>query len=355
MAQKDILKGLALLLLSGGVGWLLSHAPVPLPYMLGAMASTAAAVAILPRRTIARVKIPEALRLPFIACIGLLIGAQVHMEEITNWRVVIALALAVTFFTPMAHFVNYQLMRRFGGYDRPTAFFSAAPGGLIEAMTLGEKAGAHVPLLTVQQFLRIILVVTILPFALSLWVGHPVGSAAGMEHLSAEQNSPLWRIILVGAVGFALGHLIKLPAAQMLGPMILAGALTTTGLLPLVMPDWLIIVSQIVIGAALGLRFNGLSATVLRRGAVLALGSAAIMISLGAVLSVIIVMATGIDAKVALLSLAPGGVTEMALVALSIAADPALVAIAHAYRISLTVLFMAAAFARFNRSPSLPE
>ena len=47
---------------------------------------------------------------------------------------------------------------------------------------------------------------------------------------------------------------------------------------------------------------------------------------------------TGEAVDVLLITLAPGGVTEMALVALSLHANPAFVTIHHIYRIVLTVL-----------------
>ncbi|WP_245830655.1 AbrB family transcriptional regulator [Planktotalea arctica] len=352
MHAKTLLKTAMFLILGSLGGWIMSHFPLPLPYMLGAMATSALAVAFLPRSFMAGYAVPEYVRMPFIACIGLLIGAQVHLELLTDWRPIAALLCVVTVFAPLAHFINYRMMRRYGGYDVPTAFFSAAPGGLIEAMSLGERAGAQIGLLTVQQFLRIILVVTLIPFAISLWVGHPVGSAAGMASLSQGEISPLWKIIAIGVLGYALGRALRIPAGQMTGPLILAGLLTATGWAELTLPAWLVILAQIVIGATLGLRFNGLSAAVLRRGVTLAIVSSIIMLALGAALALLIISLADVSGSAAWLSLAPGGVTEMALVALSLAADPALVTIAHVYRIALTVFIMSAGYARITRPPS---
>lgn len=134
-----------------------------------------------------------------------------------------------------------------------------------------------------------------------------------------------------------------------MGPMIFAGLLTSTGWLPLTLPNWLIILAQIVIGTTLGLRFNGLSGAIVRRGLILALGSAAVMLALGAVLALLITSLADVSLSAAWLSLAPGGVNEMSLVALSIAADPALVTLAHVYRIALTVMIMSAWYPRLSR------
>ena len=339
----------ALFLALGALGgWIFAFFPVPLPYMLGSMAASALAVAFLPSSITQDFKPPVHLRTPFIASIGLLIGAQVHLETLTSWQPIAIIALIVTLFTPLAHWLNHCFMQRFGGYDVPTAFFCAAPGGLIEAMTLGERAGANVAILTVQQFLRIVLVVTLIPLLMSIWVGHPVGSAAGLSQFSQSPSSPLWQIVAVGTVGYALGRMLRIPAGQLTGPMIFAGLLTSTGWLPLTLPNWLIILAQIVIGTTLGSRFNGLSGAIVRRGLILALGSAAMMLALGAVLALLITSLADVGLSAAWLSLAPGGVNEMSLVALSIATDPALVTLAHVYRIALTVMIMSAWYPRLS-------
>ena len=72
----------------------------------------------------------------------------------------------------------------------------------------------------------------------------------------------------------------------------------------------------------------------------LAVMSVGAMLALGVGMSVIINAITGQPTQVMVLSFAPGGVTEMGLVALSLSANPAMVAFHHLYRITLTVLEM---------------
>lgn len=347
MSQRAIL--LTLLCLSCGAigGAIAAQAAVPLPYLLGALFANAALIFAAPASLLKGYKIPEFARQPFIACIGLLIGAQVHLELIENWSAVIALIIAVTIFAPLAFAANYALFRKIGHYDKPTALFCAAPGGLIEAIELGTQSGAHIAVLTMQQFLRIVLVVTFVPLLISLWAGHPVGSAAGITGAAQGAPSPLWVILAIGVPGYVLGKTLNLPAGQLTGPLIVAALLSSSGLVPLAMPAWLIIVAQIVVGTALGLRFNGMSTPMLRRGIGLGILSVGVMLALAGAIAALLVFATGLSGQAALLIFAPGGVTEMSLIALSIAADPALVTLAHVYRIILTVLILGILHKRF--------
>jgi len=62
------------------------------------------------------------------------------------------------------------------------------------------------------------------------------------------------------------------------------------------------------------------------------------MTALGLAFAAALARLTGAPADALFVSFAPGGVTEMAIVALSLSANPALVTLHHVLRILLTVL-----------------
>ncbi|MGX0977146.1 membrane AbrB-like protein [Roseovarius sp. MBR-51] len=327
---------LALSTLSGFVGQAIG---LPLPFMLGPLAISALIATALPERLPTGYRFPQKLRLMFIAIIGLMIGAQVTPALFTEAHHYALTFGAVTLFVGLAHAMGYTIFRHLGGYDPTTAFYASTPGGLYESIELGEAAGADVTRLMMQQFLRIIVVVTALPLGLSLWLGAPVGSSAGMTMARPDVPwSDLPLIVLAGLGGLGLGHVLRLPAGQMTGPMALAAALSLTGWLSFDIPQWLVNMAQIVLGTALGMRFTGLSRGLLLRGAALAMAAVGAMLTLGVGLALALHEMTGEAVDVLLITLAPGGVTEMALVALSLQANPAFVTIHHIYRIVLTVL-----------------
>ncbi len=120
--------------------------------------------------------------------------------------------------------------------------------------------------------------------------------------------------------------------------MILGAALSLSGIYAVDLPQWLVNLAQIVVGASLGTRFAGISHKMLVKGLGLSLVSVGAMLGLGALMALAIIPLTGENFEVLLISFAPGGVTEMALVALSLSANPAYVTIHHLYRITLTVI-----------------
>ena len=323
---------------------------MPLPYMLGPLAISGFIATVLPRHLPSDYSFPNWLRTVFIAIIGLMIGLQVTPDLFADSARFLASVLALVVFVLLAFVYNFQVYRRIGGYDRATAFYSSSPGGLYESLAMGEAGGADVSRLILQQFLRVIVVVTLLPIGLSLWLGASVGSAGGMS--LARPSVPLETlplIFLTGGAGIVLGKLLRLPAGQLTGPMALAAGLSLTGLVPLDIPQWLVNDAQIVIGTALGMRFTGLSRTLVLRGLGLSLLSVGGMFVIAAVLALLLVPVTGESFDVMLISFAPGGVTEMALVALSLQANPAFVTLHHIIRILLTVVVLILTEQRLKR------
>jgi membrane AbrB-like protein len=333
-----------ILIALGGLGGLAAKAlGLPLPFMLGALLVSAGVAIALPRHLPGGYGFPPGLRLVFISVIGLVIGAQVSPELFARLGDLLLSLAALTVFVGVALAYNVWVFSRIGGYDRVTAFYCSTPGGLFESLQMGEEAGADVVRLTLQQFLRIIVVVTTLPIALSLYLGEPVGSAGGMTMARGELDwSTLPVIVAAGVAGYWLGDVLRLPARQLTGPMLVAALLTLSGLVQIDMPQWLIDAAQVVVGTALGLRFTGVSRALVLRGGWLAVLSVFGMLALAAGFAALLAPATGEPFDVLLISFAPGGVTEMALVALSLQANPAFVTLHHIYRILITVLALIA-------------
>ncbi len=336
-------------------GWLIAaplavFAGLPLPYLLGPLMLSASLGILRPGLLPEGYVFPQPVRLVFIGLIGMMIGGQITPALFSEPLRLIFSVAALAGFVAAAQSFNYLIFRHFGGYDRATALCAGAPGGLFESIALGEEAGADLPRLMLQQFLRVILVVTALPIGLSLWLGTPVGSSAGASFARAGTDWGAFpAIVATLAAGILAGSLLRLPARQLTGPLLAAAVVTLTGLAPVSLPQWLINDAQIVVGIALGLRFKGLDRALLMRGTWLSVLSVAGMMLLAAFFAGLLGLAWSEPFDVLLISFAPGGLTEMALVALSLEANPAFVTLHHIIRILLTVLGLGALSRRLPR------
>ncbi|WP_236045179.1 MULTISPECIES: AbrB family transcriptional regulator [Pseudooceanicola] len=340
--MKALLRALPIALglcLLGGIGGYIAHRlHTPLPWMLGSLFLVAIVTILRPQLLPASYAFPETLRRPFIGMIGAAIGARLTLEVLGQMPQYLYSLLALTVFVPLVQLLNYKLFRIVGGYDRPTAYFAGAPGGMIDSLIQGEEAGGDIRILAIQQFLRVIMVVTLLPVGLSIWYGHPVGSAAGVT-LNASAPGPLAvpLVFVVALAGIALFQRLHIPASQLIGPMLLAGLLNLTGIVTIEAPGWLINLCQVVVGAGLGCRFAGIRPAMLVRAAGLAVLSTVMMLAIGVAMALgLAPLMHGQHVDVLLISFSPGGVTEMALIALSLNANPAVVTLHHLYRILLT-------------------
>lgn len=336
----------------GAAGAALAQAlGLPLPMMLGPrLLVGGAAMARLPLFG-HLAAVPQTWRQPLIPVIGVAIGAMVPMDvlaQLSQWWVT---ALAVVVFVPAAHALSYQLFRRLGRIEPATAYFAAMPGGFMEALEMGERAGARMDMLVALQFLRLALCIVGVPVAFSLATGQAVGSGA----VSVGQIAPPpgWAdaglLIAAGAGGWLAAHLLRLPAAALTGPLAASAALHVAGLTASVPPGWAVALTQVVVGTSLGARFAGFGRQALWLALRLSVVNVGLLLMLAAGIGLALAGAVGEPVPAVILAFAPGGVVEMSLVALSLQMSAIFVTLHHLLRIILAVLVARAGLAILPR------
>ncbi len=336
------LPGLGLSLATGAVGGTVAQAlHLPLGMLLGSLVVTGGMALAGARPFGVTPAVPEPLRFFFVPIIGVSIGGAFTpqlLREATGWWPSL---VALLFFLPLALGAGYFIYHRLGGLPKATAFFGAVPGGLIETVVLGEQAGADPRMLTLLQFLRLILCIVLVPLAFTFATGHAVGSASGVQMAGASVPigaSDTLVMVICAVAGFQLGRRLGFPAAIMTGPILLSALAHLTGLTQAVPPGWAVLGTQLVVGTSLGGRFAGLPRAVMGRAFGLALLNTCVMLTLA------MGFAAGLSAWVnepipaVFLAFSPGGVAEMSLVALSLHMSVVYVSIHHIARIVLSVM-----------------
>jgi hypothetical protein len=331
-----IAAGLALGSLGGTLFYALS---LPLPWMLGALVFTlVAAVAHAP------VAAPMRLRPAIVAIIGVLLGSRFTPDVLAQAGLAAATLGMLLVYLLVVAAVVVPWYRHVGRQDWTTAYFAGMPGGLAEMIEFGEARGANVPVIVLAHSLRIVLTIALMAFLFRVVLGHDVGAVA------ASAGPPLGlvdaAILAASAVlGAVLGTKARLPAPTFLGPLILSAAAHLTGLTASAPPPALVVVAQVILGTVLGCRFVGIAPVMLWTAGLLSLGATVLTLLLALGAGLVMRSLTGVGLDQALLALAPGGLTEMGLIALAIQADVAFVALHHVARI-LVVLVLAPVFVR---------
>ncbi|MEO0944156.1 MAG: AbrB family transcriptional regulator [Pseudomonadota bacterium] len=323
----------------GGIGGGLAFViGAPMPFLLGGIVGTASFVLAYERNGRQLPKLSRWLRLIFAAGIGAMIGSRFSPELLTLlpqfW---ISLPTIVAFIL-IAHGGNYLIMRRLGGYDRKDAYFAGLPGGIIDSVILAEQAGADVRVVTAQHFIRIILVVFSIPLLFWAVQGDAVGSLAGETLAGGTYDiTDVGLIVLIAAVGLFGGRLLRLPVAHLMGPMLLALALSVSGVIAIDIPPWLQNLIQFMLGVSLGSQFSGLSRRLLARGLGMGVVSGAYMLGLAIAIAALLSPHLPAGFEAIFVSFAAGGLAEMSLIALSLNFSPVVVALHHLLRIFLTI------------------
>ena len=331
---------LAMTLMIGAIGGVAAAAlGVPLGYLLGSLLAVGFAAAMDWRPFGRAVNMPMRLRLAFVPVIGVAIGGAFTPEvarEALGWG---SSLLALLLFVPVAHGVGYMIFRR-GGLPKVDAYFSSLPGGLIESVQLGEEAGADVRLLTVLQFLRLILTIIAVPLIFLGVTGHAVGSASGVQMEGADVALGLRDIVVLvacGGFGVWLARLLRIPAWIITGPLILSALAHVLGWVEGVPPGWLISLTQVVLGTGLGARFAGVTGAMLRRAGGLAVLNGAAVMALAYGFAIVLHALVGEPVAAVFLAFAPGGLAEMSLIALSLNISAIYVTTHHVVRIAMAV------------------
>lgn len=333
--QAGRLKRVALTLglgaLGGGVFTLLH---LPLAWMLGPLVAN-----LIASSRGARVGIPEPLRNVFLAVMGLVLGSQVTpqlAERVLDWPVSAALLLlGVAASTAVA---SYWYRRC--GFDPVSAWFSAAPGAMTAMILLGEKCGGDPRRIAVSQSLRVILVILLLPPLFWIYRGSDADAAGAMREVSH-----LWMLLTVVFL-LPLGRWLRLPSAPLLAPLLFAAVLSGFDIASLHLPDWGMNVMLWVLGSAIGARFQGMTRRLFGRYLWQAGIATLLALATLALFAELIHQALGVGRDVALLALAPGGVGEMAIVAIALDIDPVFVAFHHLLRM-ITLMIVAPFWARW--------
>jgi membrane AbrB-like protein len=306
---------------------------VPLAWFLGALAfCIAAAVLDIPYER------PRAFSSPVRAVLGVTVGTAFTPMLLGNLGGMIGSLLLLVPFMLAIMGAGMLFFSRLARFDKPTAFFSAVPGGLTDMVSMAADAGANTRAVTLVQAVRIVVIVFLLPFWVQMTGDRAIGGVmppgAHITELSLVDAAIL---IGLGLGGWQIAKWLGMAGAPLVGPMILSGIAHATGLTAAQVPIELIIFAQITLGILLGAQFRGVTwrefSTTLVWGSIFAV----ILVAVTAVVAIGVSRLTGFDSTNVLLAFAPGGQSELNLLAYILHLDVAFTALHHLVRIAIVI------------------
>ena len=304
---------------------------LPLPFLFGPMAACLVAALAGVRLQGAGV-VGKAAR----TVLGVAVGAAITPALLGELSVMAASLALIPLYVLVIGVIGVPFFRRVAGFDPVTAYYAAMPGGFQDMIVFGEEAGANVRVLSLIHATRVLTIVTLAPVIITQFYGVPFANPIGAP---AATMPPLELALMVAAavIGWKGGERIGLFGATILGPMILAAALSLGDVLHMRPPREALYAAQFFIGLGVGVHYVGVTVRELRH--VVAIGAAFVVVlaALAAAFTEIIVLTDLAPPVDAFLAYAPGGQAEMAVLAIIAGADLGYVVAHHLARLVLVI------------------
>lgn len=305
---------------------------LPLPWLLGPIAACLlAALAGVPMGSIPLLN--DSMR----TILGVAVGATLTLPALASFPAMWPTLLMVPVSVAVIGVIGVPYFRRFCGYDFATAYFATMPGGLQDMIAFGEEAGANVRALSLIHATRVLVIVSALPFLLSLVWGADLSNAPGAP-ASTVPLTDMALMVFCALVGWRVAKRVGLFGAAILGPLILSAAFTLAGALTSRPPTEAIWAAQFFIGMGIGTHYAGVTLREVRHDLIAGLGFCIILIVLTLILVegvYLLGLAPGMET---LLALAPGGQAELTVLALIVGADVTFVVAHHMLRLFVVIL-----------------
>jgi membrane AbrB-like protein len=268
--------------------------------------------------------------------LGVAAGSSVSPALMDQLPQTLASASLVPLFLIASLLLGYPFFRRVAGFDKPTAYFATMPGGFAEMILFGAEKGGDIRALSLVHATRILTLVSLTPFLISLYVDVDLSAAPGVPVRDIPVSDLL--IMLVCAVaGYHGARRIGMFGASVLGPMILSAAASLTGLIENRPPTEALILAQFIIGISIGSHYVGVTRDELRRVVSASVGYALILAVLTVIFGEIVYLLGINDLLHGILAFAPGGQPEMVMLAILTGADITYVIFHHVLRLLLVM------------------
>lgn len=264
------------------------------------------------------------------ATIGLATAVRFSPETLSmalNYAIPILLCVLLTGCLSLFH--GY-LLSRLAGIDRVTGLLAFIPGAASTIVAIGDEMGADAIAVAVLQYLRVLLVVLVIPsLAGFILPAHPVTQATTSIVINNHLPMPIFfnLLVLAGCCGLGIwgGNRLRLPASGLLGPMLVT--LVAFWELPyqLQVPQWLFAIGLLFVGVSIGLKFNRQAAQKLLKAVLIEVGLVLVLILLCLGVGYEFHVVTQVDTNTAVLGFTPGGIEAMIATVMQLGGDAGLV------------------------------
>jgi membrane AbrB-like protein len=306
---------------------------LPLAWFLGPMVATSIGALMG-----LKVKMPRLVLSSILILLGLYIGnyidkdlfSQMHEWAITSFIMFVYIVLSI--------FIVSLYLQKFSNYEKKTSIFSAAPGALGPLMILAEDQKTDLSHVATSHLIRLIIIVTVFPFFVNSY--YDVGSIEVVNQTISDQNKyHLLALIIFSIFLILIFDKFKVPAALLSGTLVASGLLQITEIASYQFSPKIIDYCLLILGASVGCRFADKSLNEVAKNAFHSFIATFLLVVLGVIAACVAGLVIDKNFFTLLLSYCPGGIYEVAVIAIFFDLDPEFVSFHHIIRL-LMILFI---------------
>ena len=305
---------------------------IPLAWMLGPMIiSSISALAGL------KIKMPKIALSSVLIILGLYIGNHIDQNlfnQMTNW---IWTSVIMLIYIIICILIVSKYLQKYSGYGEKASIFSAAPGALGPLLILAENERTDISQVATSHLIRLIIIITLIPFII---VNNAVSEnpiTNNFEYMSQNQLDLLF-LILTSIIFILIFDKIRVPAAILSGTLFASGLLQITDFATYKLPDVSINFCLLILGASVGCKFAEKTVKEIANNSLHSLVATIILILLGLIAAYVATFVVDTNILTLILSFSPGGIYEVAVIAIAFDLEPDFVTFHHIIRL-LFILF----------------
>ena len=320
---------------------------VPLAWFLGPMLITS----IVTLGGI-RTKMPRLVLSTVLIFLGLYIGNYIDQELFSQMHQWIWTSLIMLAYIIISVLIVSKYLQKFSGYGKKTSVFSAAPGALGPLLILAEDEKSDLSQVATSHLIRLIIIITIFPFIVNSF--YETDNVNNVEIIIQNQNlNHLLILVMLSIVLILILDKFKIPAALLAGTLVASGFLQITDIASYKLPPNVIDYCLLILGSSVGCRFADKTFKEIAKNSAHSFVATFLLVILGIIAALIAGFFIDKNFFTLLLSYCPGGIYEVAVIAIFFDLDPEFVSFHHIIRL-LMILFVVPVLLKFiygNKKP----
>ena len=306
---------------------------VPLAWFLGPMLITSV-VSLGGVKT----KMPKLVLSTVLILLGLYIGSYVDkslFSQIHQWAWTSLIMLA---YIVVSVLLVSKYLQKFSGYEKKTSIFSAAPGALGPLLILAEDQKTDLSQVATAHLIRLIIIITVFPFIVNSF--NDTENIKITEKIVENQNIiHLLILVFLSIILIIIFDKLKIPAALLAGTLVASGFLQISEIASYQLPENIIDYCLLILGSSVGCRFANKTFNEIAKNTLHSFVATFALVLLGLLAAFVASFVIDKNFFTLLLSYCPGGIYEVAVIAIFFNLDPEFVSFHHIIRL-LMILFV---------------